>query len=86
LRDAVIEHNKSAQRHAYATLEATGVAELLPRPTQILLGGMVGLKDYEVNRCLDHKAADELRLYWSMAEDLEAILRWTGPIRIKRKK
>ncbi len=80
LRDAVIEHLRSARDHAYATKEQYGEPRLLPRPTQKTLGKMVGMNETKVSRCLKDEKADELRLYWEMTDNLDQIMKFKGPI------
>ncbi len=80
LTDEMIEHLRAAQQQAKSTEELTGEPDLLPRPTQKALGERVGLPEWAVSRCFDDKSAKELNIYWEMALDLSAILRWSGPI------
>lgn len=80
LRNAVIEHLRSACDHAYTTKDQHGEPRLLPRPTQKALGELVGMNETKVSRCLKDEKADELRLYWEMTEDLEQIMKFKGPI------
>lgn len=80
LRDAVIEHLRSARDHAHTTKDQHGEPRLLPRPTQKALGELVGMNETKVSRCLKDEKADELRLYWEMAQDLDQIMKFKGPI------
>lgn len=80
LRSAVIEHLVSARDHAFTTKKQQGEAQLLPRPSQKDLGKIVGLDESKVSRCLSDPNANELRLYWEVATDLDQIMKFTGPI------
>jgi hypothetical protein len=82
LTEAVIEHLRCARAHAFATLELSqeNEAELLPRPSKKQLGELVGLEPYEVTRCFDDETARELHLYWKTALDLDAVMKFSGPI------
>ena len=62
------QHLRSASDHASNT------GELLPRPTQEMMAGLTGLNKFDVSRCLKDNSANELRLLWQTADDLEAVL------------
>lgn len=85
LRDAMIDHLRSACDYAYTTKDQYGEPRLLPRPTQKALGKMVGMNESKVSRCLNDEKADELRLYWAMAEDLDQIMRFKGAVKTGRR-
>lgn len=80
LRRELVEHLRAARDHAFAAKEGTGQPELLPRPTQKALGEQTGLSEPDVSRCLNDEKAAELRLYWEMADDLDQIMKFRGPI------
>lgn len=79
LEKELIAHLRAARDHAYATMDHTGTPELLPRPSQKQLAERTGLSEVDVSRCLNDRAARELRLYWQTALDLEQIMRWKAP-------
>lgn len=85
LRSAMIEHLRSACDYAYTTKDQHGEPRLLPRPTQKALGKLVGMNESKVSRCLNDEKADELRLYWAMAEDLDQIMRFKGAVKTGRR-
>jgi hypothetical protein len=80
LTEEVIKLLRTAREHAFSSLELTGTAELLPRPTQQQLGEMCGLDEYDVTRCFGDDTARELRLYWDMALDIDQVMKFAGPI------
>ncbi len=63
------QHLRSAADHARAT------GDLLPRPTQQELGRRTGMTKSDASRCFNDPAANQLRLLWQTADDLDAILR-----------
>lgn len=75
LRKELKQHLASAYEHAMRTSEESGYPELLPRPTQSQLARATNMTPSDVSRCLKDKQADELRLLWSTAINIEAILR-----------
>jgi hypothetical protein len=82
LTEEVIEHLRRARAHAFATHELSKgrAAELLERPTKKKLGELVGLEPDAVTRCFGDESARELNLYWEMALDLDAVMKFQGPI------
>ncbi len=80
LKQEVIAHLQAARDHAFDARDRTGEPALLPRPTQKALGKRVGLSESDVSRCLKDDSAGELRLYWEMADDLDQIMKFKGPI------
>ena len=82
LTEEVVAHLRRARDHAFATrdLSKAKVPKLLRRPTLKKLGELVGLEPYDVTRCFDDETARELNLYWEMALDLDAVMRFQGPI------
>lgn len=76
LRRELIEHIKAAKDHAHAALEMDREPELLPRPSKAELGRRSDLPRHSVSRCFADATAQELRLLWQMAGDLESILRY----------
>ena len=65
----VTQHLRSAADHAHAT------GNLLPRPTQQELAQRTGMSKFDVSRCISDPSANQLRLLWQTADDLDAILR-----------
>lgn len=63
------QHLRSAADHAHAS------GELLPRPTQQELARRTGISKSDVSRCLKDPSANQLRLLWHTADDLDALLR-----------
>ncbi|QDV85524.1 hypothetical protein [Planctomycetes bacterium TBK1r] len=63
------QHLRSAAEHAHAS------GELLPRPTQQELGRRTGISKSDVSRCIKDASANQLRLLWQTADDLDAVLR-----------
>lgn len=80
LQKELIQHLIAARDHAFTTKKRTGAPKLLPRPTQKALAARVGLSESAVSRCLKDREARELRLYWEMADDLDQIMNFKGPI------
>jgi len=74
LKRELMDHLRAARDHALATRQATGKAELLPRPTQELLAKQLNIHRTSVSRCFDHETAGELRYLWTLAADLDTIL------------
>ena len=85
LKREMIQHLRAARDHAFAKKKQTGEPELLPRPTQKALGERVGLSEYAVSRCLADSDAQELKLYWESANNLNKIMSGKGPIAKGRK-
>lgn len=77
LKLELIEHIKAAKDHAHVALEMDREPELLPRPSMADLGRRAGLPRHGVSRCFADPAAQELRLLWQMAGDLDSILRYS---------
>ncbi len=63
------QHLRSAADHAHAS------GELLPRPTQQELARRTGISKSDVSRCMKDASANQLRLLWHTADDLDALLR-----------
>ena len=68
-------HLHAAVDYAMTTADQAGYPELLPRPTQDQLALQTEMHKSDVSRCLKDKAANELRLLWQTAGDLNAVLR-----------
>ena len=62
------EHYRASRDHYYAT------GHLLPRPTQGELAKRIGTRQDDVSRCLADPNAMMLKLLWSQAEDIRAVL------------
>ncbi|WP_149495340.1 hypothetical protein [Roseiconus lacunae] len=62
-------HLRSTADHAHAS------GELLPRPTQQELARQTGMSKSDVSRCMRDASANQLRLLWQTADDLDAVLR-----------
>jgi hypothetical protein len=82
LTEEMVTHLRSARAHALATraLSENGEPKLLERPTKTLLGELAGLDPSDVTRCFDDETARELNLYWEMSLDLDAVMRFSGPV------
>ncbi|TWU54972.1 hypothetical protein Poly51_37210 [Rubripirellula tenax] len=74
LVEEIKKHLRSAADHAQATSDREGCPTLLPRPTQEQLGSLAGMSKVDVSRCLKDDSANELRILWETAGDLNAIL------------
>ena len=70
------QHLRSARDHAFHTRESHGVPALLPRPTQKDLARRLGITESRISRSLNDERAAELRLLWSLADDLDQVLRF----------
>jgi hypothetical protein len=81
LRKELVRHLVAARDHAKATMDGTGAPKLLPRPTQKVLAKLAGISETDVSRCLQDPQAQELRLLWDAAADLDTILSWSGSVR-----
>lgn len=84
IRNELIRHINAARAYAKSEEDSTGVPKLLPRPTQKELAKRVGLTETAVSNCLNDESATELRVLWDVADDLDEIMKWTGPIRPRR--
>jgi hypothetical protein len=82
----VKEHLLAARDHAHSSEAATGTPALLPRPTQKELAKRAGVSPIDVSRCLRDDAANELRVLWTTAQDLEQVRKWRGQPNRKRRK
>lgn len=78
------KHLRSAADYARSTSDSGNGATLLPRPTQEQLGRFAGISKVDVTRCMNDESANELRLLWQTADDLNAILRL--PREVSRRK
>jgi hypothetical protein len=76
----MIEHLREAREHALAMHDLKGERELLPRPTKKQLAARTRLSRSDVTRCFQDESARELRLYWQMADDLDQVLGFRGPV------
>jgi hypothetical protein len=74
---------RSAQDYAFDTKKRNGTPLLLPRPTQEHFGDLVGVSESTVSRILrEDERADNLRLLWELAADLDRIMGWDGRARM----
>jgi hypothetical protein len=80
LTEALVEFLREAREHACGIQRLTGTPELLPRPSRTQLAEEVGLSKADVTKCFDDETARELNLYWEMALDLDAVMKFKGPI------
>jgi hypothetical protein len=85
IKDELIAHLITARDYAYNTKETTGEALLLPRPLQKDLAQRAGLHVSAVSRCLKEKDSHELQLLWSMADNLDEVMKWVTPKKRGRK-
>jgi hypothetical protein len=72
------QHLRAARDYADHTLATQGEPRLLPRPTQKDLARRVGITESRVSRSLRDPRATELRLLWSLADDLDQVLRFVS--------
>ncbi len=70
------QHLRSARDHAVHTRDSRGVPALLPRRTQKDLARRLGITESRVSRSLNDERAAALRLLWSLADDLDQMLRF----------
>lgn len=70
------EHLRSARDYAFHTLDTTGVAELLPRPSQKDLAQRLGITTSRISRSINDEDAQQLKLLWELADDIEGIMRY----------
>ena len=72
------QHLRAARDYADHSLATRGEPRLLPRPTQKDLARRVGITESRVSRSLRDPRATELRLLWSLADDLDQVLRFVS--------
>lgn len=70
------EHLRAARDYAFHTLESTGVAELLPRPSQKELAQRLDITESRVSRSINDQDAQQLKLLWELADDVDGIMRY----------
>jgi len=70
------EHLRAARDYAFHSLETTGVAELLPRPSQKELAHRLDITASRVSRSINDRDAQQLKLLWKLADDVEGIMRY----------
>ena len=70
------EHLRAARDFAFHTLETNGVAELLPRPSQKDLAQRLGITSSRVSRSINDEDAQQLKLLWKLADDIDGIMRY----------
>lgn len=80
LTKQVIKFLQDAKDHAFDTMERTGTPELLARPQKKTFCHLAGLEPVDFSKCMRDREARELRLYWEMTDDLDRIMKFTGPI------
>ena len=68
-------HLHAAVDYAKTTADQACYPELLPRTTQDQLARQTEMHKSDVSRCLKDTTANELRLLWTTAADLNAVLR-----------
>lgn len=86
LTEEMIDHLKGAQNHATDTEARTGTPELLRRPRQKELAALTQMTATDVSRCFSDPAAQQLRLLWDMANDLDQIMKWSGQLGRRHRK
>jgi hypothetical protein len=69
-------HLLSARDHAQSRVDSDLDPVLLPKPTQTELGQRVGLLPSDVSRCLNDRRAVMLKILWSTADSLDAVMRY----------
>ena len=66
------QHLLAARDHFWET------GNLLPKPTMLELGKMIGIEKYAVSRCIRDPDADKLRFLWKHADDINFVSNWKG--------
>ena len=74
LKQELRKHLRAARDHAYATRKKTGIAELLPRPTQKHLAVMLNTDVSNISRAINDGRDRELKLYWDGANNLSQVM------------
>lgn len=74
LKQELRKHLQAARDHAYATRKKTGIAELLPRPTQRQLAAMLNTDVSNISRAINDGREKELKFYWGGANDLSQVM------------
>ncbi len=74
IRQALVDHFRSARDHAFATAQRGDGAALLPRPSKTILARMAGVQPHDITRCF-HDDPQLVRLY-AMADNLEDVMRF----------
>lgn len=75
LKKELVDHIRAARDNAQESISRDMKPVLLPRPKKQELGKRVGVKPYKVTRCFKDSA--ELRRLWTLAADLDSILKHT---------
>jgi len=74
IKQALVDHFRSARDHAFSLAQQGEGADLLPRPTKTMLAKMAGVKPHDVTRCF-RDDPQLVRLY-EMADHLEDVMRF----------
>lgn len=74
-------HLVAARDNAVENRLRTGVAKLLPRPTQADLARRTKLSESAVSRAMQDESALMLRMLWETSDDLNRVMSWSGAIR-----
>ena len=75
LKKELADHIRAARDNAQESIGHDMKPALLPRPQKQELGQRAGVKPHKVTRCFKDSA--ELRRLWTLAADLESILKYT---------
>lgn len=68
-------HIKSARDFAFTRIERGMEPELLPRPSKRQLAKQIDTSEMNVGNCFRDESARDLKFLWSIADDLEQLLR-----------
>lgn len=74
LKQELRKHLQTARDHAYDTRKKTGIAKLLPRPTQRQLAAMLNTDVSNISRAINDGREKELKFYWEGANDLSQVM------------
>jgi hypothetical protein len=72
------EHLRTARDHAHFTLDNTGEAALLPRPTQKQLAEQLNVHVSSVSRAINDTSDKEMAILWEIANDLSQVMNFKG--------
>ncbi|NNK00901.1 MAG: hypothetical protein HKP58_10865 [Desulfatitalea sp.] len=72
------EHLRAARDHAHSTLDNTGEAALLPRPTQKQLANQLDVHVSSISRAINDTSDKEMAILWEIANDLSQVMNFKG--------
>lgn len=76
LKKELRAHLYSARDFAYSSRKKTGIAELLPRPTQKQLADRLNTNVSNISRAINDEREKELKYYWEGANDLSQVMKF----------